>query len=162
MEGLPRCSVGELLGLLKILLDEDGRIDLHKLYTEEHLSLDQMVNIIKTAELLGFVKVENGDLVLTEIGRKMVEEDLQDRKEILRERLLELPIFKKILSALSASPDGCIDREDFESLVSSDLTDDEVKLVVKNILDWGRFAELFIYDGEDDTVCLEREEDEEI
>ena len=76
MEGLPRCSVGELLGLLKILLDEDGRIDLHKLYTEEHLSLDQMVNIIKTAELLGFVKVENGDLVLTEIGRKMVEEDL--------------------------------------------------------------------------------------
>ena len=46
--------------------------------------------------------------------------------------------------------------------MSSDLTDDEVKLVVKNILDWGRFAELFIYDGEDDTVCLEREEDEEI
>ncbi len=147
---------------MEILLDEDGRIDLHKLYTEEHLSLDQMVSIIKTAELLGFVKVENGDLVLTDVGRKMVEEDLQDRKEILRARLRELPVFKKILTTLSASPDGCISREEFEALVSSDLTDEEAKLVVKNILDWGRFAELFSYDAEDDTVCLEKEEDEEI
>ena len=161
MDSLPRSDVGHVLGLLEILLDEDGVMDAYKLATEEHLSLDDILGIIETAKAFGFVKVEKGDVILTELGKEFVEADLQKRKNILRDVLEKHPVFMKILSVLRGVPDNCIDREEFDNLIGGDLTSEEEDVISKNILDWGRFAELIWYDGDEDTVCLETEEDDE-
>ncbi len=160
MDSLPRSSVGQVLGLLEILLDEKGVMDAYKLSTEEHLSLDEILGIIATAKAFGFVKVENGDVILTELGKEFVASDLQDRKKILRDVLQKHPIYEKILSVLRGITDNCIDREEFDMIISPDLTEEEEDVISKHVLDWGRFAELIWYDGEEDKVCLETDEEE--
>ena len=161
MDGLPRSDVGHVLGLLEILLDEDGVMDAYKLSTEEHLSLDEILGIIETAKSFGFVKVEKGDVILTDLGKKFAEADLQTRKKILRDVLENHPVYQKILSVLRGVPENCIDREEFDRMIGSDLTEEEEDIISKNVLDWGRFAEMIWYDGDEDEVCLETEEDEQ-
>jgi len=160
MDSLPRSDVGHVLGLLEILLDEDGVMDAYKLQTEEHLSLDDILAIIATAKSFGFVEIKNGDIMLTDLGRRFASADLQTRKKLLREVLEHHPVFEKILSVLRGVEEGCIDREEFDRLIGGDLTEEEEDIISKNILDWGRFAELIWYDGDEDEVCLETEEDE--
>ena len=157
MEGLPRSSVGHVLGLLEILVDEGGVIDAYKLATQEHLSLDEIIEIIDTAKTFGFVTVEHGDVALTELGKKFVLADLHERKKMLHEIIENHPVYRKILSVLRGIATHCIDREEFDKLIGSELTEVEEDVISKNVLDWGRFAEIIWYDADENRVCLEEE-----
>src|SRR4030088_1285228 len=68
---LPHTRPGGIAGLLEILVDQGGRADLHRLAYDLSLEVDALLPTVDTAVLLGFLRVEEGDAVITPEGRSL-------------------------------------------------------------------------------------------
>src|SRR5258708_2250106 len=62
---LPHTRPGGMAGLLEILADHGGRVDLHRLADELSLEVDALLPTVDTAVLLGMLRVEEGDAIIT-------------------------------------------------------------------------------------------------
>src|SRR5262249_38246004 len=89
---LPEAQLGMVAGLLEKLVEEGGRVDLSRMGSDLVLELDDLLPIVEAAGLLGFVAVEEGDLILTQLGRAYADATILARKAILAGRVLRLPI----------------------------------------------------------------------
>jgi hypothetical protein len=153
---LPEVEIGEIIGMLEYLKEEDGRTDIYEIADDLNLEIDDLVPIIKAAELLGFAKVENGDLILTELGNSLIEGDENKRKIIFKESLKKLPVFKKVLDLLLKSQDHTIDKYELLTLLKQEMPEDEANITLKSIINFGRYAELIGYNPEDKEIYLDK------
>ena len=85
---LPHTRPGGVAGLLEILVDQDGRADLHRLAFDLSLEVDALLPTIDTAVLLGFLRVEEGDAIITREGEEFAKGDIQARKALFRKAVL--------------------------------------------------------------------------
>jgi NitT/TauT family transport system ATP-binding protein len=146
---LPHVRAGGVAGLLEILVDHGGRQDLHKISHQLMLESDDLLPIVGACELLGFARVEHGDAEITEPGREFAAGDIQRRKQMFREALLDhVPLLQQIDSALQTKTDGTMLLDFFHDLLDEHFSDDEVRRQLDTAIQWGRYAELFDYDAE--------------
>src|SRR5277367_1501819 len=68
---LPHTRPGGMAGLLEILMDQGGRADLHKLADELSLEVDALLPTVDTAVLLGMIRLEEGDAIITPEGEAL-------------------------------------------------------------------------------------------
>src|SRR5271167_1773572 len=85
---LPHTRPGGMAGLLEILIDQSGRADLHALADELSLEVDALLPTVDTAVLLGMLKLEEGDAIITPVGQSFAHGDIQERKAIFRQAAL--------------------------------------------------------------------------
>ncbi len=108
---LPHTRPGGMAGLLEILQDQGGRADLHRLADELSLAVDDLLPTVETASLLGLLKVEEGDAIITDRGRRIRKADIQERKAIFRKAVLEnVPLLRQMEQALRTKSDGTLPR----------------------------------------------------
>lgn len=158
VEPLPKATIGEIIGLLEFLNDyRTGKEDLYELAKTLNLDIDEFSPIVDAAELLGFVEVINGDIALTEIGKKFIDADINERKLIFKERLKKVKIFKDILKLLHKKKDLMIDREEIANILKEDLSSEDAETLLNIIIDWGRFAELIGYNADSEEVYIDQE-----
>src|SRR5580700_2710711 len=81
---LPHTRPGGMAGLLEILADQGGHADLHVLADELSLEVDALLPTVDTAVLLGLLKLEEGDAIITPEGLAFAKADIQERKAIFR------------------------------------------------------------------------------
>jgi NitT/TauT family transport system ATP-binding protein len=154
---LPPVSTNELAGLMETLsASPDGRADLPALAEELNFEVDDLFPIAETLQLLRFAEVAQGDIQLTAAGRAFADADLDDRKRLFAEHLIAyVPLAALIKRVLDERPNhrarATRFSEELEDFMSEDYAEDTLKAVV----DWCRFAELFIYDEADQTFSLE-------
>jgi len=158
---LPKARVSEVLGLLEILDDEGGHVDLYKLGRTLGHDIDELISTIETAQLFNLVEVDNGDVVFTEVGKQFTDQNMEQRKTYISEVLSKLPYMVELLTALAESEEHSVDMEYLERIIDGEYSEREVKYFVRNLLDWARFAELIWVDSDEQTIHLETEEDEE-
>ena len=158
---LPKARVSEVLGLLEILDDEGGHVDLYRLGRTLGHDIDELISTIETAQLFGLVDVDNGDVVFTEVGKQFTDQDMEERKRYISESLSKLPYMVELLTALAESEEHSVDMEFLEKIIDGEYSEREIKYFVRNILDWARFAELIWVDSDEQTIHLETEEEEE-
>jgi len=158
---LPKARVSEVLGLLEILDDEGGHVDLYKLGRTLGHDIDELISTIETAQLFNLVEVDNGDVVFTEVGKQFTDQNMEQRKTYISEVLSKLPYMVELLTALAQSEEHSVDMEYLERIIDGEYSEREVKYFVRNLLDWARFAELIWVDSDEQTIHLETEEDEE-
>ena len=145
---LPHARAGGIAGLLEILTDLGGREELHRIAQDLKLEVDDLLPIVDASALLGFLRVEHGDAILTDLGREFAAADIQQRKQMFREALLaRVPLFQQMASALRAKADGTIPSEFFHDLLDEHFTEDEAQRQLDTAIQWGRYAELFDYDS---------------
>jgi NitT/TauT family transport system ATP-binding protein len=158
IEPLPAATIGEIIGLLEFLNDFKGqREDLYELAKMFNMDIDELSPIVDAAETLGFVRVEEGDIMLTDVGKKFVDADINNRKLIFKERLKKIKIFKQLLSLLHNERDMMLDREKITDIFEEGLTHDEAEKLLNVIIDWGRFAELIGYNADAEEVYIDQE-----
>jgi NitT/TauT family transport system ATP-binding protein len=158
IEPLPAATIGEIIGLLEFLNDFKGqREDLYELAKMFNMDIDELSPIVDAAETLGFVRVEEGDIMLTDVGKKFVDADINNRKLIFKERLKKIKIFKHLLSLLHNERDMMLDREKITDIFEEGLTHDEAEKLLNVIIDWGRFAELIGYNADAEEVYIDQE-----
>jgi NitT/TauT family transport system ATP-binding protein len=145
---LPHTRPGGMAGLLEILVDQGGRADLHRLAADLSLEVDALLPTVDTAVLLGMLRVEEGDAVITPEGRAFAQADIQARKAIFRKTALaNVPLLRQMEQALKAKSNRTIEDEFFRDLLEAHFSEDEARRQLETAIQWGRYAEIFDYDA---------------
>jgi NitT/TauT family transport system ATP-binding protein len=152
---LPHTRPGGLAGLLEILEDHDGRADLAVLADELSLEVDALLPSVDTAVLLGLLKLEEGDAILTTEGKAFAQGDIQERKAIFRKAALaNIPLLRQMEQALRSKANRTLPAEFFQDLLDEHFSEDEAQRQMETAIQWGRYAELFDYDAASGKLTL--------
>jgi NitT/TauT family transport system ATP-binding protein len=152
---LPHTRPGGLAGLLEILVDQGGRADLHVLADELSLEVDALLPSVDTAVLLGMLKLEEGDALITPEGLAFAQGDIQERKAIFRKAALtNIPLFRQMEQSLKAKADRTLPAEFFQDLLDEHFSEDEARRQLETAIQWGRYAEIFVYDAASGKLTL--------
>ena len=101
---LPDIHINDLSGLLEHLDELPGdRTDIYRLVDELGMDSDYLLRLTEAAELLGFARIEKGDIYLTPLGETFAEASILARKEIFATRIRRVPLFRWLLNMLKAS-----------------------------------------------------------
>ncbi len=152
---LPHARPGGIAGLLEILLDRDGRDDLYHLADELVMEVDDLLPIVEAAQLLGLVRVHEGDIEITPQGRAFAEADILSRKRIFREAdLAHVPLLRQIEHALRAKSDHTLPDDFFRDILDEHFSEEEAQRQLMTAIHWGRYAEIFDYDAQSGRLFL--------
>lgn len=150
-----------MIGLLEMIDDEGGKIDVYKIGKTIGHKLDQLLSAVETAKTFGFVAVEEGDILLTELGKTLLRSSTDERKKIIAQILPQFDVFKELLDILYLKENHVVDLEYLEEIIGRVLPEKETEKARDIILDWGRFAELIRVDSDEQEIHLEEEEEED-
>ncbi|MFY9716776.1 MAG: AAA-associated domain-containing protein [Thermoplasmata archaeon] len=142
----PKCSPTEMLGLLVLLDSHHGSEDVALLADDLDLEIDEIFPALEYAEILQLVKVTDGRATFTDLGKRLLAGTIRSRKATLREQLRKTTLFKTLVRALESAPEHQLSDHDLAQIVSLTTTPSEE--AVQNIINWGRYADLFRYDAD--------------
>ncbi len=158
---LHRVGTNQMAGLMEALagLPYNGRADLPALATALQYEVDELLPLGETLQLLRFAVLEEGDILLTEDGRRFVGADTEERKRLFGAALLaHVPLVRMVRQVLDERwnhrASAVRFRDELEDHMSPDYADDTLRVVIA----WGRYAELFSYDEEAEQFSLEEVE----
>jgi NitT/TauT family transport system ATP-binding protein len=155
VSGIPNARIGMIVGLLEQLNQHGGKVDIYKFSQQLHFELDDLMPITEAAELLGFVKIESGDLELTDLGHSVIDGDENAKKAIFRRQILaSVPLVNRIVVELEKEDDHRIGRERILKFFEFSFTPAESERQLNSAVDWARYAELFDYNPDADEFFL--------
>jgi NitT/TauT family transport system ATP-binding protein len=157
LKALPTGHLSMLTGLLELVADRGGRDDLYHLGSELLLEVDDLLPVTETAELFHLAEVHEGDLILTEAGLRFCEADALERKIMIRDELSQIPIFRLIERVLRSKQNGTMGREFFIDILEEHFSAEEAEVQLTTAIYWGRYADLFHYDTDAETLYLPEE-----
>lgn len=152
IQPLPATSHSEVIGLLEYLDAHGGKDDVFEISTNVHQEFGRTISIIKAAEILGFVDTPKQDVVLTALGRRFVQADAEERKQIWRTQLLNIKLFRDIYARLQHEP---IAADDVKEMIIIGLPQENYETMFDTFVLWGRFGDLFAYDEDTEKITLE-------
>ena len=152
---LPHARPGGIAGLLELLYDHEGRLDLYRLSEQLAMDVDDLLPIVEASTMLGFATLREGDVEITPQGRAFVDADILTRKTLFREAALKnIAILQCIDSVLRAKSDHSISEEFFHDILDEHFSPDEVQRQFETAMHWGRYAEIFDYDPASGRLVL--------
>jgi NitT/TauT family transport system ATP-binding protein len=152
-EMLPHARPGGIAGLLELVIDLSGkeagaRADIYRLADELAFEIDDLLPIVDAAVLLGFLRVEEGDALITPAGREYAESEILKQKEVFRHAATEhVLLLRQITRALNNKTDHTVPEEFFLDMLDEQFSQDETQRQLETAINWGRYAELFDFDA---------------
>ena len=164
-EMLPQARPGGIAGLLEMVIDmgdAHGRADMYKLADELAFEIDDLLPIVDAAQLLHFLKVEEGDVVITPEGRAFAESEILAQKDLFRKAAIDhVLLLRQITRALDNKSDHTVPEEFFLDMLDEQFSDEETRNQLATAVNWGRYAELFDFDSARRRFIQPEEEEEE-
>src|ERR1035441_9883016 len=152
---LPHARRGAIAGLLELLNDHGGKIDLCQVAGDLRLEVDDLLPIVEAAALLGFARSERGDAEITPTGKAFAETGIAARKRLFREAILaHVTLLQQIHSALANKSDHSLPLEFFRDILQQYFSGTEVKLQIETAQSSGRYGDIFTYDSGSDRLLL--------
>ncbi len=150
---LPHARPGGVAGLLELLKDRGGKEDIYHIADDLKMEVDDLLPFLEAAALLGFAKSAAGDVEITAEGEAFADADISARKLLFRKALLDhVMLLQQMNSMLSCKSDHKVPVEFFRDVLDEHFSEPEVERQIETALDWGRYAEMFNYDSETDTL----------
>jgi NitT/TauT family transport system ATP-binding protein len=153
VEPLPEARAGDILGLVEYLDTQGGGCDLFQVSDDTHATFVGVLTKVKGAEMLDLVDTPQRLVRLTPTGQRFVRADADERKRIWKVQLLTLRLFK-VVRELIELRGGEVRREDVVHEIRQRLPREEADVMFDILVDWGRFAELFAYREDTDSLTL--------
>ncbi len=158
---IPDSQLPWVFGLLEMLEDRGGREDGYKIARDLNFKFADLLKVMKAAEILGLVSTPAGDVVLEPLGREFLAADMNRRKRMIREQLKKHTLFSYLVRLLQAQEDRALSKEVVLEHLAMLLPDESPERMFATVVNWGRFAELFGYNKDDDRIYLDEEADRE-
>ncbi len=155
VESLPQTSPGEIIGLLEVLDDNNGKVDVFDLAVRTGKDFGSTITVVKGAELLDFIDTPKQNVVFTDLGKKFLQSDINNRKIIFKEQTLQLRIFDIITKMLQRKEDLSIDEDTLKEELAILLPNEDPDRLFEVIVAWGRYGELFGYNADERIVYLD-------
>jgi len=144
VQTFPNVTLSSTIGLLEIMENEGG-MELFELSRHVDIELSQLLLVIKAAELLGWATTPEGRVEMTAEGRHFLAADIPTRKQLLNVILHGLYIFEFIVNALQASAIKEVDEAVVLSRLALSFPHERPQNVLRTVVAWARYAELFKY-----------------
>ncbi len=153
MHPIAKVSVGQILGLVEAIDEVGGSADAATISQEVEMDIDRLGPIIDAAELLGFVKVQEGDLTITDLSRKVLHANVRERKTLIRDIIDDVPIFREVtdMARKAARP---LSREEVLGAIAERVGTHNAKDLFDALVYWGRYTELVHYDSESEELTV--------
>ena len=151
-------STNLLAGLMEELTGPpfDGRADLPELGEDLQLEVDELFPIAETLAMLRFAVVAEGDIQLTDAGRRFTEMDTDERKRLFAAQLTaHVPLAALIRRVLDERASHRAPYSRFSDELEDHMSEDFAEETMRAVIQWGRYAELFSYDDESRAFSLE-------
>jgi NitT/TauT family transport system ATP-binding protein len=154
-QSLPLVRIGAVAGFIELLEDRQG--DLYRLAQELLLELDDIFPIIEAAKMMKLLTLKEGDIYLTAMGKQFIEGDIDERKHLIRQSILDnIRLVQQIKRLLDANPSQRISEDLILEILEVNFSPEESKKQLKMAIDWGRYTELFGYDEPAGAIYLEQ------
>jgi NitT/TauT family transport system ATP-binding protein len=145
---LPHARPGGVAGLLELLIDKNGRDDIYRLADDLAFEIDDLLPIVDAAQLLGFLKVEEGDASITDLGAEYANSEILRQKEIFRDAAIDnVLLLRQIRRALDAKSDHTVPEEFFLDMLEEQFSSEESERQIETAVTWGRYGEIFDFDA---------------
>jgi NitT/TauT family transport system ATP-binding protein len=160
---LPHARPGGVAGLLELLLDKGGRDDIYRLADDLAFEIDDLLPIVDAAQLLGFLKIDEGDAAITDSGTEFANSEILRQKELFRDAAIEnVLLLRQIRRALESKSDHTVPEDFFLDMLDEQFSEDECLRQMETAVAWGRYAELFDFDASRRRFVLPDAPEEEI
>ena len=156
IEPVPVCGISRVLGLLETLDDRGGREPIGRLARDLHIEFGELLAVVKAAEMLHLVDTPGTDVVLQESGKRTMELPMNEKKKAIREKIRKLPLFAAIETLLRRQEEHHLPKDVLLEELAVWLPDENPETMFKTIVNWGRYAELFAYDADEERLSLDQ------
>jgi NitT/TauT family transport system ATP-binding protein len=152
---LPHARAVGIEGLLELVLDHGGSIDLPGLAQRLQLGERDLLPIVDAAVLLDLVHVHEGQVTVTERGRAFTEGKAAGSRAVFQEQVLaHAPLVALIVNALHETRAGSVRKGFVLDVLEEHFPPPEAERQFDTAVDWGRYAGLFDYDTHDEQLSL--------
>jgi len=79
---IAKVSVGQILGLVEAIDEVGGVADVATISQEVDMDLDRLGPVLGAAEFLGLMTVDEGDVRITDLSRKLLHANVRERQPI--------------------------------------------------------------------------------
>jgi NitT/TauT family transport system ATP-binding protein len=155
---LPRVSSNALSGLMEALAAPPyhGRADLPVLAEAVHMDGDHLLRLAEVLQLLRFADLAEGDVRLTDPGRRFADLGVDERKALFRQHLVTyVPIVAHIKRVLDERPAGRAPMLRFKDELEDHMAEAAADATLRAVISLARYAEVFAYDEQSGTFNLE-------
>ena len=155
---LRRISPNVLSGLMETVAAEpyDGHADLPALAASLQMEIDDLFPVAETLQLLRFAEVAEGDIRLTEAAKRFVQTDLDARKRLFAQHLLNyVPLAGHIKRVLDERTAHRAPASRFRNELEDQMSEQAAEQTLRAVISWARYAEAFAYDESSDVFSLE-------
>ncbi len=150
---IPHAEVGEVLGLADTLYGYRCKTKVSFLADELQIDIDDLGEVVDMAKLLGVVSTKKGVINLTLFGEALSLGNIDNKKKILREKMLKVEPFKTIIIILRKAG-GKMERDELIDVLSKKFLVEDRAMFLKLIINWGNYTESFEYDSDDERFVL--------
>ncbi len=156
---IPKVHYSVLVGFLEILNDLGGKSDIAGIASKQGLELDDLLPILESGETLGLIQVSSGDVSITDKGHLFIAASPKVQKKILRDVVINLETFRKLVDLVRQSAKGRISKDEVIQFFSKqDITTANANGGEPNefnwIVEWGRHALVFNYDANEESISI--------
>jgi len=155
---LPRISTNLLSGLMETLAAPPygGKADLPDIAATLQMEADELFPIAEALQLLRFAEMAEGDVQLTDAGRRFVDSEVDARKRLFAEHLVAyVPLAALVKRVLDERPSHRAPFTRFSEELEDHMPEEDAERTMRAVISWGRYAELFGYDEETRQFNLE-------
>lgn len=156
IEPVPCVNLGEVFGLMEVLRDNGGQMAVFKLDSLTDYDFGHTLAVVKAGEMLDLLDTPKNQVVLTPLGKQLLDGDINARKTLINKQLQTLGVFRFVLKILSEANAHRLPQDVVEEELIMRLPTEDIDQLFKTIVSWGRFAELFGYSAEDQTLYLDQ------
>ncbi|MBV8186492.1 MAG: AAA-associated domain-containing protein [Alphaproteobacteria bacterium] len=146
---LPLLSPNLLAGLLEAVAAEPyrGHADLPALAGSLQMEIDDLFPVAETLQLLRFAELAEGDLRLSDAGRRFVDLDQDGRKRLFAQHLLAyVPLAAHVKRVLDERGTHRAPASRFRDELEDHMSEQFADQTLRAVITWGRYAEAFAYD----------------
>ena len=148
MHRLETSSPNSLIGLLEILEDIGKSTDIAKLDDSLDEERTMLMNLLDDAESLNLITIANGDVTLTETGKKFLDSSIPQRKKMLKGLVKDVEPFHSLINYFKSLGTTAVAKEDVGRYLSEIFPPGENDDTIRVVLNWGRYTKLFSYDSD--------------
>jgi NitT/TauT family transport system ATP-binding protein len=120
------------------------------------MEVDELFPVAETLQLFRFTEVGEGDIGLTEPGKRFVQSDLDERKRLFSQHLLTyVPLAAHIKRVLDERPTHKAPASRFRDELEDYMSEEAAEQTLRAIISWARYGEAFAYDDDSGVFSLE-------
>ncbi len=155
---LPAMSTNTLAGLLETLAGPpfNGKADLPLLAERAQLEVDELFHAAETLQLLRFAELAEGDLKITDAGRRFAVAEMDERKALFAQHIVTyIPLVAHIKHILDDRPSHRAPIIRFQDELEDSMSEEEAETTLHTVINWARYAEVLAFDGESGMISLD-------